>query len=385
VNFAISRSAPNGYWHRLERGEIELNEEFFRGFSGDLHNENAWGAFQQRPQGGKKKLKDLANPTQLGDPVSLKAETADSMPTDQDRGSASSSKGTQSSSSNTTNEKDRKSLKELATQNPTMLGDPVSLKAETANSEPTDQDRGASSSTSGGSPETTNTKEKKSLKTLATQNPTLLGDPVSLKAEKAANSTPTGQGKWDQTRHSNARDKKKSLPQIEAEPLFWRMMTVSRSPNPHVHPYLTHLSSLRPNLPFLLGALSNTVTFPPGHPFAQQIPTSPNSSTPSDPPNTHATLRSLFHVFVASAEVGLRKPDPKIYELALRELNKVGKENVEAKDVLFIDDIGENLKAAKGVGMRTLRVELGKGEKAVGELEGITGIRMEKGKERAKL
>lgn len=37
----------------------------------------------------------------------------------------------------------KKSLKELAKGNPTQLGDPVSLKAETSDTEPTDQDRGA--------------------------------------------------------------------------------------------------------------------------------------------------------------------------------------------------------------------------------------------------
>jgi len=71
------------------------------------------------------------NPSQLGDPVSLKAETSDSEPTDQDRSALGNGKG------------DKKSLKDLAKENPTMLGDPVSLKAETADSEPTDQDRGA--------------------------------------------------------------------------------------------------------------------------------------------------------------------------------------------------------------------------------------------------
>lgn len=81
----------------------------------------------------KTKLKDLAkaNPTQLGDPVSLKAETSNTEPTDQDRPN-----------------KEKKSLKEMAeeklkTNNPTMLGDPVSLKAETSSTEPTENDRGA--------------------------------------------------------------------------------------------------------------------------------------------------------------------------------------------------------------------------------------------------
>ncbi|KAK4636314.1 hypothetical protein CLAFUW4_01714 [Fulvia fulva] len=82
----------------------------------------------------KKSLKEIAqdsNPSQLGDPVSLKAETSNTEPTDQDRGA----KGGE------------KSLKQIAEDkmktNPTQLGDPVSLKAETSDTEPTNDDRGA--------------------------------------------------------------------------------------------------------------------------------------------------------------------------------------------------------------------------------------------------
>ncbi|KXT03942.1 hypothetical protein AC578_9273 [Pseudocercospora eumusae] len=80
------------------------------------------------------------NPSQLGDPVSLKAETSD---TDLDR-------------PNTNHDKEnsgRTSLKRMAEEklkrNPSALGDPVSLKAETSDTEPTDQDRGAGSLSSG--------------------------------------------------------------------------------------------------------------------------------------------------------------------------------------------------------------------------------------------
>ena len=44
-----------------------------------------------------------------------------------------------------------------------------------------------------------------------------------------------------------------------------------------------------------------------------------------------------------------RKPDPEIYKHALRLLN------VEAGEVVFLDDIGPNLKAARGLGIRTIR------------------------------
>ncbi|KAJ8608609.1 hypothetical protein MRB53_039576 [Persea americana] len=82
-----------------------------------------------------KSLKDTAkeNPTQIGDPVSLKAETSKTEPTKDDRGAGAGKSG------ETLKEKAEKSLK----NNPSALGDPVSLKAETSNSEPTKDDRGA--------------------------------------------------------------------------------------------------------------------------------------------------------------------------------------------------------------------------------------------------
>ena len=83
-------------------------------------------------------LKDKAehslksNPSAVGDPVSLKAETSNSEPTDKDE-------------PNKGGDGKKKTLKQVAEDsNPTMLGDPVSLKAETSDSEPTDDDRGAS-------------------------------------------------------------------------------------------------------------------------------------------------------------------------------------------------------------------------------------------------
>ncbi|KAG9957337.1 patatin-domain-containing protein, partial [Aureobasidium melanogenum] len=81
---------------------------------------------------GYRSLKDTAkdNPSQLGDPVSLKAETSNTEPTEKDRPNKSGD--------------GHKSLKDLAQENPTQLGDPVSLRAETSDTEPTENDRGAS-------------------------------------------------------------------------------------------------------------------------------------------------------------------------------------------------------------------------------------------------
>jgi putative hydrolase of the HAD superfamily len=62
-------------------------------------------------------------------------------------------------------------------------------------------------------------------------------------------------------------------------------------------------------------------------------------------------LRAHFDAFVESRVVGLRKPDPKIYLLACRELG------VEPSRTAFLDDIGSNLKPALALGMVTIKVD----------------------------
>jgi putative hydrolase of the HAD superfamily len=57
-----------------------------------------------------------------------------------------------------------------------------------------------------------------------------------------------------------------------------------------------------------------------------------------------------FDVVVESAVVGLRKPDPRIYELVLTELD------VGPTDTVFLDDLGINLKPARALGMTTIKV-----------------------------
>lgn len=59
-------------------------------------------------------------------------------------------------------------------------------------------------------------------------------------------------------------------------------------------------------------------------------------------------LRDIFTVFVSSCHVGLRKPDPAIYRMALQ----VTQSAPEAS--LFIDDRALNLECASALGMRTI-------------------------------
>jgi len=61
-------------------------------------------------------------------------------------------------------------------------------------------------------------------------------------------------------------------------------------------------------------------------------------------------LRAEFHVFVESCKVGLRKPDARIYELTCERLGVV------PSSAVFLDDMGQNLKAARLLGMTTIKV-----------------------------
>jgi epoxide hydrolase-like predicted phosphatase len=62
-------------------------------------------------------------------------------------------------------------------------------------------------------------------------------------------------------------------------------------------------------------------------------------------------LKTHFDVFVESSVEGLRKPDPRIYELVCERLE------VSPAGQVFLDDIGSNLKAARALGMHTIKVE----------------------------
>lgn len=265
INYAISRSAPDGFWQRLERGEIKLNEDFFKGFQVDLQNKDVWRDFHLRFENRKRRLRDIAHSTQLGD-----------------------CKGV-----------------------PVSSEDPKSVSYHSPDHQEHSKTRPTNSS--------------------------LPGEPLS--SEEIT--LPT-------------------IPPIDAAMLFWSMMSHSRTLDPYMFPALQRLSNSHL---FILGALSNTVIFPSTHPFSLSI-------TPD--------IRPLFDIFVASAEVGLRKPQREIYELALSKIDTYDKERggegVRAAEVLFLDDIGENLKTARQLGIRTLKVILGETWRAAEELEELLGM-----------
>lgn len=56
---------------------------------------------------------------------------------------------------------------------------------------------------------------------------------------------------------------------------------------------------------------------------------------------------TLFDVVIDSSEVGARKPEPRIYEITRDRLG------VAHEEIFFLDDIGQNLKAARALGWNT--------------------------------
>ncbi|MGJ7905910.1 HAD family hydrolase [Actinopolyspora sp. H202] len=59
-------------------------------------------------------------------------------------------------------------------------------------------------------------------------------------------------------------------------------------------------------------------------------------------------LGPMFDQTIVSGEVGLRKPDPRIYHLALRRLD------TKPEHTLFIDDVRANVATAEELGMHTI-------------------------------
>ncbi|KAG8626850.1 hypothetical protein KVT40_005795 [Elsinoe batatas] len=165
-------------------------------------------------------------------------------------------------------------------------------------------------------------------------------------------------------------------PDINAEELFWSMMAASRAPDPNVYPALRRLREVADAKGgFIVAACSNTTIFPEGHRFN-------DPDTPEGRFNRE--LKAQFHLFVSSAHVGRRKPERRMYDFTLGECERVARERgvlgaqerLRGEDVVFLDDIGSNLKGAAAVGMRGIKVVMGSTDGAVRELEEVTGLKL---------
>ncbi len=79
-----------------------------------------------------------------------------------------------------------------------------------------------------------------------------------------------------------------------------------------------------------------------------------------------AEVHGLFDEIIESSVVGIRKPEPRFYEIACERLG------AEPAECVFLDDLGINLKPARAMGMQTIKV-LGP-EQAIADLEAVLGI-----------
>ncbi len=86
-------------------------------------------------------------------------------------------------------------------------------------------------------------------------------------------------------------------------------------------------------------------------------------------PAAHAEVQevmALFNQVIESSKIGLRKPDPKIYEFACSEMG------VTPDQVVYLDDLGINLKPAAQMGMQTIKVVTE--DQALADLEKAVGL-----------
>jgi putative hydrolase of the HAD superfamily len=76
-----------------------------------------------------------------------------------------------------------------------------------------------------------------------------------------------------------------------------------------------------------------------------------------------AAVYALFDAVLESRVLGVRKPDPRFYELACASVG------VQPEESVFLDDLGVNLKPARALGMHTIKVT--DPDQALADLESI--------------
>jgi putative hydrolase of the HAD superfamily len=79
-----------------------------------------------------------------------------------------------------------------------------------------------------------------------------------------------------------------------------------------------------------------------------------------------AEVMDIFDAVLESSKLGVRKPDPRFYDLALEAVD------VTPTEAVFLDDLGINLKPARALGIHTIKVM--DPDEALAELEEVLGF-----------
>ena len=81
-----------------------------------------------------------------------------------------------------------------------------------------------------------------------------------------------------------------------------------------------------------------------------------NNVAPMERTGELGELLELFDAIVESSVEGVRKPEPEIYHRALMRLSEAVGRDMGYSDVAYLDDLGINLKPARALGFRTIKV-----------------------------
>lgn len=81
-----------------------------------------------------------------------------------------------------------------------------------------------------------------------------------------------------------------------------------------------------------------------------------------------ADIMARFAHVIESSKAGVRKPDPRIYEMMCEKLG------VEPAECIYLDDLGINCKPAAQLGMHAIKVT--SGEQALADLSAVLGMQL---------
>ena len=97
-----------------------------------------------------------------------------------------------------------------------------------------------------------------------------------------------------------------------------------------------------------------------------------NNVAPMERTGRLGELLGLFDAVVESSVEGVRKPEPEIYDRALVRLSSAVGRALAPADCAYLDDLGINLKPARALGFRTIKVV--EPADALAELSELTGL-----------
>ena len=81
-----------------------------------------------------------------------------------------------------------------------------------------------------------------------------------------------------------------------------------------------------------------------------------------------ADIMARFDHVIESSKAGVRKPDPRIYQMMCEKLG------VEPAECIYLDDLGINCKPASQLGMHAIKVT--SGEQALADLSAVLGMEL---------